>query len=279
MTTQQETKRFAPYIESQHKTFLSNVNSEVSLAYHNSPFVQNLNIDVDAGFFGLGYYLSNFPSLTDMFGKFQAGLDISDLFKQIFNDSLSGRVVDRVVQNEAQILYSLIDIKILPRFKQGILDINANLKSAYLRGEEIIQEAAEKAIEKFKTELRFRMLIVITEKWQEHLEWNKSVISIYLEFLQIYTKSKVDIEEKNQNTRQQDALWPFTVLEYQRAALNVLQDASTIAKKQSSGGGKEQPQWAKSLSGMVSWAIIGAQIGGPWGALIGAVIGLALSFF
>lgn len=277
MTTQQETKRFAPYIESHHKTFLNNVNSEVSLAYHDAPYVQFSNIDVDEGFFGLGYYLSNFPSLSDMFGKFQAGLDISSLFDQIFNDS--DRAVDRVVHNESRLLYSLIDIKILPRFKRGMLDINAELRSAYIRGEEIIQDAARKAIEKFRTELRFRMLIVMTEKWKVHLSWNKDTVSIYLEFLQIYTKSKTDIEEKNQKTRQQDALWPFTVLEYQRAALSVLSDTSTIAKKQSSGGRKEQPQWAKSLSGMVSWAILGAQIGGPWGALIGAVIGLALSFF
>jgi len=275
MTTHRETKRFAPYIEDQHRIFLDNVNSEVSLAYHNSTFVQFTNIDVDTGFFGLGYYLSNFPSLLDMFGKFQAGLDISSLFDQIFNDS--NRTVDRVVQNESRLLYSLIDIKILPKFKQGILDINAELKSAYIRGEELIQEAAKKAIEKFKTELRFRMLIVITEKWKAHLTWSKDTVSIYLEFLQLYTKSKIDIEEKNQETRKKDDLWPFTVLEHQRAALSVLQDA-TASSRVASIGGKKQSQWAKSLSGMVSWAIVGAQYGGWIGAIIGAVIGLGLSF-
>lgn len=273
MSTQTDTRRFAPYIESQHKKFLSNINTEVSGAYHNSPYGQNLNIDAEEGFFGLGYFLSNFPSLLDMFGKFQAGLDISILFDQIFNDS--DRSVDRIVQNESEFLYSLIDLEILPKFKQGISDTNTQMISSYIRGEELIKEAAEKAIEKFKTELRFRMLIVISEKWRIHLEWNKDVISIYIEFLQLYIRSKNDIEAYNQENREKDSLWPFTVLEYQRASLDVLMSAVSVS---GSGATKEPSQAVKSLSGMASWAIMGAQIGGPWGALIGAVIGLALSF-
>ena len=276
MRIHQETIRYAPYIESCHHSFLNNIHSEVSIAYHNSPYVHFSNIDIDEGFFGIGYYLSNFPSLYDMFGKFLVGLDITILFNQIFKDS--DRVVDRITHNEAQFLYYLINVKILPKFRRGLSDITADLKKSYLRGEELIQEAAEKAIEKFKTELRFRMLIVITEKWKIHLAWNKDVISIYLEFLHLYIKSKLDIEEKNQETRKKDALWPFTVLEYQRAALSVFQDSSNI-KKQSSIGGKEISQWAKSISGTISWAIVGAEIGGWVGAIIGAVIGLALSFF
>ena len=86
-------------------------------------------------------------------------------------------------------------------------------------------------------------------------------------------------EEHNQQIRLKEALWPFKLLEYQRAALNVMTDSHHQPSKAGPAGPKKQKQWVHSLSMTLSGAMIGAQIGGPWGALIGAVIGLALSFF
>jgi len=65
--------------------------------------------------------------------------------------------------------------------------------------------------------------------------------------------------------------------EFQRSALATLEARANMMT--SGGGAKEPSQLMKSITGMVSWAIIGASYGGWVGAIIGASIGLALSFF
>jgi hypothetical protein len=78
-----------------------------------------------------------------------------------------------------------------------------------------------------------------------------------------------------------NTLWPFTVLDYERAALGAMQGAKTTK------GNAGESQVAKSISGVLGGASAGAMIGGamtgasagPIGAAIGGALGLAASFF
>ncbi len=274
MSTETKTTRFAPYIESQHRSFLENIDTEILAVYHNSPYGQNMNI-VDDLFFGTGFFLSNQQALFDKFGLHMERLDISELYNRLFVQFLN---VDEIVENEYNLLYSFIMEDIIPKFQQGVRDINASFMGSYLIGEGIIQDACDKSIEKFRTTLRFNLLIAIMKYWKSCLKWNADMVSIYMEILQLYIKTRMGEEEYNQEIRRRDSLWPFTILEYQRSALSILQSSTTSSPAGGSGSRKEPSQLTKSLSGMVGWAMMGAQIGGPWGAVIGAVIGLALSF-
>ena len=276
-TTHTDYYRFAPYVETHHSKHLNSISEELVLGNEQNPYIQFPNIEFDEGFFGYGYMLSNFPSVCDMYGKFMAGLDISTLFDQLFNES---EISSQLISNyEHSCLMNIIDGTILPVFNQGKLNINYMLAGVYREGQAIIKEAGEKAIEKFRAALRYKMLFVISDQWKLHLEWNKDVVSIYLEFYKLYTEQTMNKEEHNQQTRLEEALWPFKLLEYQRAALNVMTDAHHQPSKAGPAGPKKQKQWAKSLSWTISGAMMGAQIGGWIGAIIGAVIGLALSFF
>ena len=275
-TTHKETHRFAPYIEYQHKQFLNTINSEVLSNLQQNPYEQNLNIEIDEGFFGFGYMLSNFPSILDMYGKFLAGLDISTLFDQLFAESnISTKLI---TAHEYSCLMAIINDKIIPDFNLGATDINSMLGSVYHEGRIIIRDAGEKAIEKFRATLRYKMLFVVTDQWKTHLEWNHNVISMYLEFFRLYTESNLQSRELNQHMRVQEELWPFTILEFQSAALITLGGSSSSGSSQGGGGPKEQEQWVKCLSGALSGASTGMMITGPWGAAGGAVVGLALSF-
>ena len=211
----------------------------------------------------------------DKFGKHLEQLDITELYNHLFDQILN---IEGIVENEYNILYNFIMEDIIPKFHQGMQDINASLMRSYIIGEEIIQDACDKSIEKFRTTLRFNLLLTIIKYWKQCLKWNEDLVSNYIEMIQLYIKTIMAEEGYNQEIRKKDSLWPFTVLEFQQAALGILQSSTTVSGPGATGSRKEPSQLTKSLSGMVGWAIMGAQIGGPWGAVIGAVIGLALSF-
>jgi len=275
-TTNEQTVRYADYIENHHKTFLSRVSSEVTNTYHDSPYEDFSNIEIEEGFFGTGFVLANFPSLYDMFGKFMAGLDICDLSNQIFEDTVNTSVVSDMVSAEADILQDHTDTKILNKFQTGMRDINSVLTSSYIIGKSIIADSQVKAIEKFSSEARFRMIPIAQDKWKTHLEWNKGVVRNYAEILKLYVSAKMDVEGHNMGLKAKDSLWPFTVLEFQRAALGALQGASNVG---GSGEVSGPSQAQKAIGGALSGASAGYQSGFGWqGAVAGGVIGAAASY-
>jgi len=276
-TTNEQTVRYAPYIEEHHKTFLDRVSTEVETAYHDSPYEDFSDIEIESGFFGVGYALSSFPSLYDMFGKFMAGLDICALSNQIFEDTVNTSVVADMVNAEADLLMDHTDTKILNKFQTGMRDINSVLTSSYIIGKSIIADSQVKAIEKFSSEARFRMIPITQDKWKTHLEWNKSVVMKYAEILKLYVSAKMDADEHNMGLRAKDSLWPFTVLEFQRAALGALQGASNVG---GSGEVSGPSQAQKAIGGALSGAAAGYQAtgGNAWGAVAGGVVGAAASY-
>ena len=276
-TTNVQTVRYAAYIETHHRTFLNRIEEEVASHYHDSPYEDFANISIDEGFFGTGYMLSSFPPLYDMFGKFMAGLDIDVLSTQIFADTVNSPEVDNMVGAESVLLKDHIDKDVLAKFQTGMRDINSVLSSSYIIGKSLIADSQVKAIEKFSSEARYRLLPMAQEKWKMHLDWNKNVIRTYSEMMKLYVSAKMDTDEHNIGLRAKDQLWPFTILEYQRAALGALQGASNVG-----GGGGEAAgpsQAAKTIGGALSGAAAGYQMGGGWyGAAAGAVVGAAASY-
>ena len=267
--------RYAPYVEEHHQTFLNRVNSKVGSILDESPYEDFSAIDVDDGFFGTGYLLSSFPSLYDMFGKFMAGLDIGVLSNQMMEDTVNSSTVNNLVKAEAELLEDHVDTKVLPKFQTGMRDINAVLSSSYVIGKAIIADSQTKAIEKYSSELRYRLVPVAIDKWKHHLQWNQNVIRSYSEILKLFIASKLDTEAHNQGLAAKNALWPFTVLEYQRAALGALQGATNQG-----GGGAEPSGVSKAIGGTLSGAATGfmASGGNPMGAVVGGGLGLAASF-
>jgi hypothetical protein len=237
-----------------------------------SPYSAYTDLDPDLAFFGTGYLISSFPSLYDMYGKFLAGLDIDTLWDQLFDTTVDGTTTAALVTAEAALLDDDIETNVIPRMQTGMRDLNAVMGSSYIIQRAIIEDTRTKALAKFSAELKYRLIPVVQERWAAHLNWNQNTIRMYCEIMKLYYSVKMDIDEKNYSMAAKDALWPFTVLEYERIAIAALQGA--INTKNDVAGASTG---AKVIGGALTGAAAGAMVTGgtPMGAAVGGVVGLA----
>lgn len=264
--------RYAPYIENAHESFLTMVRSYTDLLKDDSPYETFSSIDVDPGFLGTGYILSDFPALYDMFGKFMAGLDIEVLFNQSMEDTMNATALNELVSNEATVLEDDIIESASPRFTTGMRDINSVMSSTFVVGKAMMEVGRTKALSAFSAKARYALVPAVVERWKSHLDWNRNVILVYSEMMKLYFASKIDVTGFNYDMLQRNKMWPFTAMEFERAALGVLQGAQNVSDM-------TQPSKAqKAIGGALTGAAAGFQIGGPIGAVIGGVLGSAAGF-
>ena len=91
--------------------------------------------------------------------------------------------------------------------------------------------------------------------------------------MKLYFTAAMDLDNHNMEVSTKNKLWPFTVLEYNRAALGALQGAMNT---NTDVGGASKTQ--KAIGGALAGAAGGYMVGGPWGAAIGGVLGAASAF-
>jgi hypothetical protein len=284
--------RYADYVESKHNDFLTTIQAARIAANETNPYEDYVDVDAEVGFFGTGYFLSNFPPLYDMFGKFMAGLDIEVLWEQAYTGTIDSPVVGESVAAESSLLDDELVSNAIPRFQTGMRDINSVISSTFVLGKALIEETKTKLVAKYSADLRFSLIPIAQDRWKTHLEWNKAVIGEYAELMKFYFSTKIDIDEVNYAFAAKKALWPFNALEFERAALGALQGATT-SKTDVAGASTA----SKVISGALSGAAMGAMVGGSVtkavpagaaagsagtyagpGAIAGAVLGAAAAF-
>lgn len=257
--------RYASYIEENHKSFLDKVAEYRVATTDNSPYAGYVDLEVDDAFFGLGYTISSFPSLYDMYGKFMAGLDIENLYNQTLEDTTNSTVVNDLVAAEGALLDDDININSIPRMQVGMRDINSVMSSSYVIAKALIEDTRTKAISKFSAELKYRLLPMAQDRWSRHLEWNRGVVTTYMEVMKLYYVAKTDVDGAHYEYAEKNALWPFTVLDYERGAIGALQGAQTS---------KSTPIRGSFLSRLFGGMASGAAAGGMFGMpVIGGLAG------
>lgn len=270
------TIRYASYIESQHHEFLDLVATARDATINDSPFTAYTDIIIDDAFFGTGYLISSFPSLYDMYGKFMAGLDIDGLWSQVYEDTVNGTVVEDLVGAESDLMDDDIEATVIPRLQIGVRDLNAVMGSSYVIGRAIVEDARVKSLAKYSAELKYRMIPIAQERWSAHLAWNQQVVSIYAEIMKFYYAAKGDIDEINYAMAAKDKLWPFTVLDYERACLGALQGAMN-QKSDVAGASTAKRAISGALSGAAMGAMIAGKSGNPYiiggAAIVGGIAG------
>ena len=270
------TVRYAGYIEDKHKVFLDEIVVRRTAAIDNSPYSGVATIASDDGFFGVGYTLASFPSLYDMYGKFMAGLDVEDLYTQIYGDLMEGPVTHNLVSAEAAFLSDELESDTIPRYEVGMRDINAVMSSTFIIGKALLEETRLKAVAKYSAGLQYALLPIAAQRWQAHLEWNKGVVAVYSEIMKLYFSAKMDVDSHNAEMLAKNRLWPFTVLDYERVAIAAMQGA-TKTTTDSAGSSGASRAISGALGGAAMGAMAGAKIGavgGPMGAAIGGAVGL-----
>ena len=256
-TTNTQYIRYAPYIEDRHSVFLGSVASNRATAIAaGSPFADYTDIEVDDAFFGAGYLISSFPSLYDMYGKFMAGLDIDALYDQMFEATVNSPEVENLVSAEAALMEDDIDTNAVPRLQTGMRDIGSIMSSTFVVGKALLEDSRVKLTEKFRAQLKYNLIPVAQARWTTHLAWNQGVVGVYAEIMKFYFSAKTDVDEINYAMAAKDVLWPFTVLDFERAALGALQGA-TNSKENVAGASTT----ARVISGALSGAAMGAMVG------------------
>ena len=275
------TVRYASYIENRHSVFLKDTYTNRVAAIADNPFTDYEDVEVEDAFFGAGYTIASFPSLYDMYGKFMAGLDIEVLWSQAFEDTVNSSVVEDLISAESALMDDDIETNSIPRIQAGMRDVNSVLASTYPIARAVVEDAKVKALAKYSAELRYRLIPVAQDRWQTHLQWNQQVVSIYSEIMKFYYSAKHDVNEDNYSFEAKRVLWPFTVLEFERAALGALQGA-TNTRTDAAGASTTSRVMSGALSGAAMGAMVGNTVknsaGGTyagWGAVAGAAVGVA----
>lgn len=226
-TTSDATIRYAPYIEAKHEAFLVEAQARRIELIDDSPFSGYSDIEVDDVFFGIGYVMSSYPSMYDMFGKFMAGLDVDALYAQILEDSVNAPEINDLVAAESALLDDELETTQLPRLKLGYRNTNSVMSSSYLVAKSNLEAVKLKAVSRFSGELKYNMLTVAADRWKSHLTWNQSVIEQYSKIMHLYFSAKMDIDGFNYGMAEKDKLWPFTVLSFEGSCLGALQGATS----------------------------------------------------
>lgn len=270
VTTQQ-----AQFIQYAHQQLIWYCEVEIQRDYNDSPWQGYPAMDLDNAFFGLGFSLSSFPSLYDMYGKFMAGLDVDALYNQLFLDTTTGPLITNLVAEQAVELADDVEQNILPRFETGMRDINAVMSSTYIVGKALIEAARIKALSKFDAELRYKLIPEVGARWGGHLNWNKNVVEMYGHVLKLYISSKIDTDSQFMEFRAKDYMWNWTLFDNYRLAIGATAGGSRVTTD--ALGGTTQTQ--KALGGAMTGAAIGTEINAGWGTAIGAVVGAAAGYF
>lgn len=267
------TIRYAPYLEEAHKRALKKLDSLVKSALGSSPYDGYENLPVKGAMVGEDYVLTDFPSLWDMYGKFLAGLDVEDLWAQMYQRVTRGPEIADAVSAQSAMLQDEIDTRVNPQWLAGMRDINAVHSSAFITGKAIIQDSKIKAVSKFAGDIRIESFKVSANMWARHLDWNQAVIATYQDMMKLYFMSHMDMEELRLKFAAKHEMWDLNLMEHVRAMLGALGGGTPITDQ------NQPSQLQKSLGGALSGAAAGASIGGPIGAGVGGVLGLGASFF
>lgn len=270
--------RYAPYIEERHEAFLGQsqtVYGDSLRVPSASPFADYTELDYSDAFYGAGYTISSFPSLYDMYGKFMAGLDVCVLFGQVLDDVQHKPTIEAATVAHADLLNDDLEQVAIPRYEEGLRDINAVMTSSFVIGKSLIEQGRNKKLAEFDATLRYKLIPIATEVWTRHLNWNQNVISTYAEIMKLAISAKLDTDGRNYEFIAKDTMWPFTVLEQERANLGALQGAVSSSASEA-GASTGQKVIGGALSGAAAGASVGSVvpgIGTAVGAIGGAVVG------
>lgn len=273
------TIRYAPYIETYHEDFLAVNATSGTAARADNPYTNHfvpytIESHPDA-FFGVGYTIASFPSLYDMYGKFMAGLDVELLWEQVLEGTQDNASISGLSYAHSQILNEDVEVNILPRFQIGLRDANAVMSSSYVIGKALIENERQRKLAEFTATLQYKLVPIAAERWYRHLEWNRGVITTYQSMINAWYNTELAVDSYNLDNFVKETLWPFTVLDYERANIAAMQGA----RSSTAPAGSEPSTFQRAIGGGMGGAAMGGAVAGPTGAVIGGVLGLASAFF
>jgi hypothetical protein len=273
VTAQHRTVRYAPYVEAHHEAFLDATHNKVLAVVEGSPYANYTAIDVDNAFFSVGLAISDYPSLHDIFGKYMSGFDIEVLWSYIFGDIFNASEINAFVSSEMVLVDDGAVKRVLSEFQIAMRDTNSVITSSFVIGKSMVESARLKALSGISSMAKFQLIPSLSGRFVGSLRWNQSLITAYAEAMKLYYMTKMYIGELNYKLSARDSIWPFTVMDFERAAIGALRGAVSFAQTLQKRGRSTISTVLNIGSYTVQGLVLGATIGGLYGAIIGAVIG------
>ena len=273
-TTNTITIKYAPYIEEHHKGFLDYISAHNEIALANNPYNLYADIDINPAAFSIGYEISDFPVLYEMYGKHMSGMDVEIVYDSTFSKIInSSEIANNINEDKVTLTDSIIKTELF-NYMLEMRNINAVISSSFIIGKANIESKRLKDIEKLSLDYRMNNVKDVQVKFNEQLDFSRKVITSYAECMKKYYVMRLMTSERNETLKSRKELWSLEVLDFKQNALGALVRAASYQKIV--GFNRERSDLSKALSiasATVTGATIGAQVGGGYGALGGAVIG------
>jgi len=265
-------KHYAPYLETAHNTFITEVGAFANRIASEPPVYETSSTEIDASFFGIGYVVSNFTSLYQMFGNHMAGLDIEDVWNSKASSVFNAPEVDNREEKEKAIIDDKILTKDLSDFCLHMRELNAVQSSSFVIGKAQIENNRVKALSEISLANKEDTIPIIGRLYETELNQKIKTVTIYAQLIKKYYTFKPLADARDSKLEVREILWPFTVLEFERSSLGVFHGIHGWDKKET----RERSYISKVLSvgsDTVTGAIVGFKLGGWVGAIVGAEIG------
>jgi hypothetical protein len=268
--------RFAPYIEARHSSLLEAAYVARLSALDNSPYEDYTDIDYNAAVIGLGYTITSFPALYDMFGKFMSGFDVEVLWGKSFSRVMDSTGVDGKIDSEITTIDEAVEAESIPELKLLARDMNIVCSSSFIIGKALIESKRVKDLAKISAEAKFNLLQETVTGSNSELNWQKSVVDNYADLFKTFYLAASHCTDVNYKFATNDVLWNLNTLDFERAALGVFHPRSRFTKQMSSN--KRRSNISKFImitNATGQGALYGMQFGAgnPYAAAIGAAIG------
>lgn len=273
--TQTNYIRYAPYVESRHQSFLTEVATRRSTIGRpgDSPYRSYSGPDLNLIFFGTGSTIGSFTALYRQYDVLFTDYDEDEAYRLLFDNTMSSSQTKDLIKAQRQALSDDLEAEALPRLMLGARDVNAMQGSTYIVAKAMLEEARLKEVNKFAADTRYKMINVAMDRWKIALTWRQQKFKQYQDLHKFYLASMFDFTSQEYGMKAKDVLWPFTVLEHERAALGALQGAKTNTHVAGDEGGGVAGALGGALSGAAAGAMIGGETLNPFAVAAGAVIG------
>lgn len=266
------TIRYAPYIENRYNYFLVDAWEYVLDAQDTPPTYDGLGDYIIDSFLGAGLFLSSYPAMYDMYGKFMAGLDIEDIWKRSFRDRMTVSEIGDLADASAN-LDSDINTKIIDRFLLDARSLGVVNTSSFVVEKAKIEKSFFYKTSAFRKEVQFARIEDDTIfdailNWQNKVQINYAIcMKLLIHCMSLSDAATYDASAK-------ETLWPLSVGNEYGRYLGLYAGAVRLVQEVNKRGRSMLSQNLYVLSEAISGAGFG-YLWGPYGAAIGAQIGTA----
>ena len=283
---------YPAYMQAVHGDWLNNggadsitqsITDTMNTAFGNSPWSGLAAYNPDAA-------ISSYEAVLTAFKALLAGVsdtaDWAALHAQA--DATITAVVEADITADIAAFSNQLDdeilVKVLPRFRRGMQDINAVVSSAFPIGEAVIESFRDRDVAKFSSGIRLALRsksyeLILSGSGQmlqlmlQRLGWEESYTKVFIESQRMKIVAKKEQTDQDAKLDEEDALWDLEVFQY---GSNLL---ASIGGGVSSPNTKQPSQAQSMIGGALSGAAAGAMIAGASGGAIAGPVGMGVGAF